>query len=156
LGYRHIDTAAIYGNEEGVGRAIAASGIARDELFITTKQWFTEQSSDKARPAIEASLEKLGLDSVDLYLIHWPAPEHDNYVEAWRSLIEFHEEGLASAIGVSNFLKPHLQRVIDETGTVPAINQIELHPALQQREAADFSRENGVVVEAWGPLGQGR
>src|SRR5690606_21486272 len=124
LGYRHIDTAAIYGNEEGVGRAIAASGIPRDELFITTKQWHTEQQTAKARPAIEASLEKLGLDRVDLYLIHWPAPANDNYVEAWRSLAQFAEEGLTSAIGVSNFLVPHLQRVIEETGTIPAVNQI--------------------------------
>ncbi|TQL47212.1 2,5-diketo-D-gluconate reductase A [Homoserinimonas aerilata] len=156
LGYRHIDTAAIYGNEEGVGRAIAASGIPRSELFITTKQWITEQETAKTRPAIEASLEKLGLERVDLYLIHWPAPRNDRYVEAWHSLAEFAEDGLAVSIGVSNFLVPQLQRIIEETGTVPAVNQIELHPALQQREAADFSRQNGIAVEAWGPLGQGR
>jgi 2,5-diketo-D-gluconate reductase A len=156
VGYRHIDTAAIYGNEEGVGRAIAASGIPRDELFITTKQWLTEQSAEKARPAIEASLEKLGLDAVDLYLIHWPAPVNDRYVEAWGSLGEFQQQGLTRSIGVSNFLVPHLERIIDATGVVPAVNQIELHPAHQQPGVVAYCRDKGIAVESWGPLGQGK
>lgn len=155
-GYRHIDTAAIYGNEEGVGRAIAASGIPRDELFITTKQWITEQSREKARPAIDASLERLGLDAVDLYLIHWPAPANDLYVEAWRSLEEFQAEGKTRSIGVSNFLVPHLERLIDATDVVPAVNQIELHPAYQQPAVVAFCRDKGIAIEAWGPLGQGK
>lgn len=155
-GYRHIDTAAIYGNEEGVGRAIAVSGIPRDDLFITTKQWITDQSPEKARPAIDASLEKLGVDAVDLYLIHWPAPANDLYVEAWRSLEEFQGEGKTRSIGVSNFLVPHLERLIDATDVVPAVNQIELHPAFQQPGVVAFCREKGIAIEAWGPLGQGK
>ena len=156
VGYRHIDTAAIYGNEEGVGRAIAASGIPRDELFITTKQWIDRQSDDEAPRAIAESLEKLGLDYVDLYLIHWPAPANDQYVGSWKALTGFRDEGLTRSIGVSNFLVPHLQRLIDETGVVPAVDQIELHPAYQQREVTDFAREAGIHIEAWGPLGQGK
>lgn len=156
VGYRHIDTAAIYGNEQGVGRAIAASGIPRDELFITTKQWYEHQQTADAERAIAESLEKLGLDRVDLYLIHWPAPKRDTYVEAWRALEGFQRQGLTSAIGVSNFLVPHLQRLIDETDVVPAVNQIELHPAYQQPEVTAYCRERGIAIESWGPLGQGK
>lgn len=156
VGYRHIDTAAIYGNEQGVGRAIAASGIPRDELFITTKQWHENQQTADAERAIAESLERLGLDRVDLYLIHWPAPKRDTYVEAWRALEGFQREGLTRAIGVSNFLVPHLQRLIDETDVVPAVNQIELHPAYQQPEVTAFCREHGIAIESWGPLGQGK
>lgn len=156
MGYRHIDTAAIYGNEEGVGKAIAASGIARDELFITTKQWFTEQANDKSRAAIDESLQKLGLDFVDLYLIHWPAPANGLYVEAWRALEQFQEDGLTKSIGVSNFLVPHLQTLLEATDVVPAVNQIELHPAYQQTDITSFCRDKGIAIEAWGPLGQGK
>ncbi|PWB97298.1 aldo/keto reductase [Salinibacterium hongtaonis] len=156
MGYRHIDTAAIYGNEEGVGKAIAASGIPREELFITTKQWFTEQANDKSRAAIDASLQKLGLDYVDLYLIHWPAAANGLYVEAWRALEQFQEDGLSKSIGVSNFLVPHLQTLLAATDVVPAVNQIELHPAYQQTEITSFCRDKGIAIEAWGPLGQGK
>ena len=156
VGYRHIDTAAIYGNEEGVGRAIAGSGIARDELFITTKQWHTNQATDAANAAIADSLTKLGLDYVDLYLIHWPAAAHDRYVESWHALEQFQAEGLTRSIGVSNFLVPHLERILAEGGTVPAVDQLELHPAYQQAETTSFARANGIQVESWGPLGQGK
>jgi 2,5-diketo-D-gluconate reductase A len=155
-GYRHIDTAAIYGNEEGVGRALAASGIARDELFITTKQWITEQATDRSRAAITSSLEKLGLDAVDLYLIHWPAPANGLYIDAWRALEQFQEDGLTKSIGVSNFLVPHLEKLLEATDVVPAVNQIELHPAYQQPGVTAFCRDNGIAIEAWGPLGQGK
>jgi 2,5-diketo-D-gluconate reductase A len=155
-GYRHIDTAAIYGNEEGVGRALAASGIPRDELFITTKQWITEQATDRSRAAITSSLEKLGLDAVDLYLIHWPAPANGLYIDAWRALEQFQEDGLTKSIGVSNFLVPHLEKLLEATDVVPAVNQIELHPAYQQPGVTAFCRDNGIAIEAWGPLGQGK
>lgn len=155
-GYRHIDTAAVYGNEEGVGRAIAASGIPRDELFITTKLWNSEQGRETARPAIEASLQKLGLDYVDLYLIHWPRPDKDRYVETWQQFETFQADGLTRSIGVSNFHQPHLQRLLDETDTVPAVNQIELHPAFAQRELRAFQEPKGIHTESWGPLGQGK
>ena len=156
VGYRHIDTAAIYGNEEGVGRAIAKSGIPRDELFITTKLWNSDQGTESAHAAIDTSLEKLGLDYVDLYLIHWPTPARDTYVESWKTLAKIRESGRARSIGVSNFLVPHLERIISETDIVPAVNQIELHPAGQQAEVAAFSRQHGIHIEAWGPLGQGK
>jgi len=155
-GYRHIDTAAIYGNEEGVGRAIAKSGIPRDELFITTKLWNAEQGKESAAKAIDDSLDRLGLDHVDLYLIHWPVPKRDKYVEAWTALENIRSSGKATSIGVSNFLVPHLQRLLDETATVPAVNQIELHPYYQQPEVTAFGREHGIATEAWGPLGQGK
>lgn len=155
-GYRHIDTAAIYGNEEGVGRAIASSGIPRDELFVTTKQWHNRQRTAEAERAIAESLTKLGLDYVDLYLIHWPAPKHDAYVEAWRALERFQREGLTRSIGVSNFLVSHLERLLAETDVVPAVDQIELHPAHQQPEVTAFCRAHGIAIEAWGPLGQGK
>ncbi len=154
VGYRHIDTAAIYGNEEGVGRAIAASGIPRDELYITTKLWNDRQG--EAPVALAESLGKLGLDRVDLYLVHWPAPANDRYVEAWRSLIELREQGLTTSIGVANFLVPHLERLLAETDVVPAVDQIELHPAHQQPATVAFAREHGVAIESWGPLGQAK
>lgn len=155
-GYRHLDTAAIYGNEEGVGRAIASSGIDRDELFVTTKLWNDKHATADAFDAFDESLEKLGLDFVDLYLIHWPSPANDRYVEAWKALEKIRESGRARSIGVSNFLVPHLTRLLAETDIVPVVNQIELHPALQQRETTSFARENGIQIEAWGPLGQGK
>lgn len=156
VGYRHIDTARIYDNEEGVGRALAASGVPRDELYITTKLWNSDQGTESAFDAFDASLERLGLEYVDLYLIHWPVPSKDRYVESWRALEQIRESGRARSIGVSNFLAPHLQRLIDETGVVPAIDQIELHPAHQQPETAAFAAEHGIAIESWGPLGQGK
>jgi len=156
VGYRHIDTAAIYGNEEGVGQALATSGIDRSELFITTKLWNDNQGTQSALDAFDESLEKLGLDYVDLYLIHWPTPAKDRYVESWKTLAQIRESGRARSIGVSNFLVPHLDRIISETDVVPAVNQIELHPAGQQAEVAAFSRQHGIQIEAWGPLGQGK
>ena len=155
-GYRHIDTAAIYGNEEGVGRAIAASGIARDELFITTKLWNSQQGTDTVRAAIAESLGKLGLDYVDLYLIHWPRPDLDRYVASWQTMEQLRAEGLTRSIGVSNFHRPHLERLLAETETVPVVNQIELHPAFAQRELRAFGESHGIRTEAWGPLGQGK
>ena len=155
-GYRHIDTAAIYRNEEGVGAAIAKSGIPRDELFITTKLWNDRHDGDEPDKAIDESLEKLGLDAVDLYLVHWPTPANDNYVHAWQKMIGIRERGLARSIGVSNHLVPHLERLVAETGVTPAVNQIELHPAYQQREITEWAAEHGMRIESWGPLGQGK
>jgi 2,5-diketo-D-gluconate reductase A len=154
VGYRHIDTAAIYGNETGVGEALASSAIARDELFVTTKLWNDRQTDAEA--AFDESLAKLGLDYVDLYLIHWPTPEKDTFVEAWKSLEKIAATGRAKAIGVSNFLVPHLEKLLANTEVVPAVNQIELHPAHQQPEVTAFAREHGIHIEAWGPLGQGK
>ena len=156
IGYRHIDTAAIYRNEEGVGRAIAASGIPRDDLFITTKLWNTDQGRDTAMAAIDTSLEKLSLDRVDLYLIHWPTPKRDLYVESWRALEEIRASGKSTSIGVSNFLVEHLDRIERDTDTVPAVNQIELHPYHQRPAETAYGHDHGILTEAWGPLGQGK
>lgn len=155
-GYRHIDTAAVYGNEVGVGRAIAASGIPRDELFITTKLWNSDQGTRSAFDAIDLSLSKLGLDRVDLYLIHWPRPDLDKYLETWLALEQIRDAGKATSIGVSNFHRPHLEKIIAGSSTIPAVDQIELHPTFQQRELRAFGAENGIAIEAWGPLGQGK
>ncbi|GAA2966699.1 aldo/keto reductase [Microbacterium schleiferi] len=156
LGYRHIDTAAIYGNEEGVGAAIAESGIPREDLFITTKLWNDRHDGDEPRAALGESLDKLGLDAVDLYLVHWPTPARDNYVHAWERLIDLREQGLTRSIGVSNFLVPHLERIVAETGVSPVVDQIELHPAYQQRAVVEWASARGIRIEAWGPLGQGK
>lgn len=154
-GYRSIDTAAIYGNEVGVGRALAASGIPREELFVTTKLWNADQGYDATLAAFDASLAKLGLDHVDLYLIHWPTPAHDLYPESWRALEKLAADGRIRAAGVSNFQPAHLRRLL-ETGTlVPAVNQIELHPGLQQAELRAFHAEHSIATEAWSPLAQG-
>jgi 2,5-diketo-D-gluconate reductase A len=155
-GYRSIDTAAIYGNEEGVGKAIAQSGVPRADLFITTKLWNDHQGYDSTLRAFDESLAKLGLDYVDLYLIHWPVPGKDAYIDTWKAFEKLHSEGRAKAIGVSNFKIPHLRRVLDETDVVPAVNQIELHPNLQQGDLRSFHREHDIVTEAWSPLGQGK
>lgn len=155
-GYRHIDTAAIYRNETGVGRAIAASGIPRDELFVTTKLWIDHQAGSLPLTAIDESLEKLGLEQVDLYLSHWPAPERGTFVNAWERMIEIRDAGKARSIGVSNHLPEHLTALIDATGVVPVVNQIELHPAYQQRDVIEYSARHGILIEAWGPLGQGK
>jgi len=156
VGYRHIDTAMIYRNEAAVGRAIASSGIARDELFVTTKLWNSDQGATATPEALATSLELLGLEYVDLYLIHWPAPLRDEYVASWLALEELHQQGLARAIGVSNFEPEHLERVLEEGSIVPAINQVELHPAFQQRKLRGFQEPLGIITEAWGPLGQGK
>ena len=156
VGYRHIDTAAVYKNEEGVGRAIAASGIPRDELYVTTKLWNSDQGTQSAFDAMDSSLGKLGLDHVDLYLIHWPRPDQDRYVESWRALEQIKAKGQSTSIGVSNFHRPHLERVLAESETVPAVDQIELHPAFAQRELREFATSHGIHVESWGPLGQGK
>ncbi|WP_159475073.1 aldo/keto reductase [Streptomyces caniferus] len=155
-GYRSIDTAAIYGNEEGTGKALAASGIPRDELFVTTKLWNSEQGHDATLRAFDTSLAKLGLDYVDLYLIHWPLPSKDLYVETYKAFEKIYADGRAKAIGVSNFLPEHLERLVGETSVVPAVNQIELHPQLSQAESRAFHARHNIVTEAWSPLGQGK
>ncbi|GAB7106796.1 aldo/keto reductase [Streptomyces phaeofaciens JCM 4814] len=154
-GYRSIDTAAIYGNERGVGRALADSGIARDELFITTKLWNADQGHDATLAAFDSSLEKLGLDHVDLYLIHWPTPARDLYLDTWRALEKLYADGRTRAIGVSNFQPAHLERLLGAASVVPAVNQIELHPGLQQAELREFHARHGITTEAWSPLAQG-
>ena len=156
LGYRHIDTAAVYGNEEGVGKAVASSGLERTDLFITTKLWNPDQGRHSPRQALEASLERLGLDYVDLYLIHWPAPARDTYLDSWWCLEELAAEGLARSIGVSNFEIEHLERLAAEATVVPAVNQVELHPAFPQRPLREYQEGRGIHTEAWGPLGQGK
>jgi 2,5-diketo-D-gluconate reductase A len=152
-GYRSIDTAAIYGNEIGVGKGIAASPVPRSELFITTKLWNDQHTN--ARNALNKSLSRLGLDQVDLYLIHWPKPRQKAYLEAWKALVKLKEEGRAKSIGVSNFTLSHLKRIIDATGVAPSVNQIELHPWFQQKELAAYHTEHGIITESWSPLGQG-
>jgi 2,5-diketo-D-gluconate reductase A len=154
-GYRSIDTASLYGNETGVGRALSASGLARDHFFVTTKVWNDDQGYDSTLRAFDASLGRLGLDHVDLYLIHWPKPSLDRYVETWRALEKLYADRRVRAIGVSNFQPDHLRRLLDETDVVPAVNQVELHPDLQQEQLRRFHAEHGVVTEAWSPLGQG-
>ncbi|MFI1733307.1 aldo/keto reductase [Streptomyces acidicola] len=155
-GYRSIDTAAIYGNEEGTGKAIAASGVPREELFVTTKLWNSEQGYDSTLRAFDVSLEKLGLEFVDLYLIHWPLPAKGTFVETYKAFEKLHADGRVRAIGVSNFLPEHLEQLLDATSVVPAINQIELHPHLQQQAAREYHAERGIATEAWSPLGQGK
>jgi 2,5-diketo-D-gluconate reductase A len=155
-GYRHIDSAQMYGNEEGVGAAFHASGLPRDEVFITTKLNNTGHGHDAAIEALEASLELLGLDYVDLYLIHWPQPKRDQYVEAWQGFIDARERGLTRSIGVSNFQTPHLERIIAETGVTPSANQIELHPRLTQEPLVADMRRLGIAVESWSPLASGQ
>jgi len=155
VGYRHIDTAKAYDNEEGVGAAIEAAGIDRDELYVTTKLWNSDQQHQSALDAFDLSLEKLKLDYVDLYLIHWPSPHRGHYLEAWEALQEIAESGRARSVGVSNFKPHHLEKVLDLGGLVPAVNQIEFHPDFQQRESAAFNAQHGIVTESWSPLGQG-
>ncbi|MFE5604455.1 aldo/keto reductase [Streptomyces coelicoflavus] len=154
-GYRSIDTAAVYGNEAGVGRALAESGVAREDLFITTKLWNADQGYDATLKAFDTSLAKLGLDHVDLYLIHWPTPARDLYRETWKALEKLAAEGRIRAAGVSNFQPAHLERLVADSELVPAVNQIELHPGLQQSELRAVHARLGIATEAWSPLAQG-
>jgi len=155
-GYRHIDTAQMYGNEEGVGRALAESGLPRDEVFLTTKLTNDGHGHDAAVRRLDESLQKLGTDHVDLYLIHWPRPGDDRYVDTWRGFEKALSEGKTRSIGVSNFTVEHLQRLAKETGTVPAVNQVELHPRFGQADLRGYHAEHGIATEAWSPIGQGK
>ena len=154
-GYRSIDTAALYANERGVGRGIARCGVPREELFVTTKLWNDRHGYDAALRAFDESLARLGLDAVDLYLIHWPVARLGRWVETWRALVRLREEGRARSIGVSNFDAEQLRRLADDSGVVPAVNQVELHPRFAQRALREAHAALGVVTEAWSPLGQG-
>jgi len=154
-GYRSIDTAAIYGNEEGVGKALAESGIAREELFITSKLWIADLGYEETLKAFDESLQRLGLDYLDLYLIHWPAPAKELYVDSWKALEKLYADKKIRAIGVSNFQPAHLEKLIEASSIVPVINQVELHPALQNREVIAANTKHGIVTEAWSPLAQG-
>jgi len=156
VGYRHIDTAYLYHNERGVGEALRRSELDRDDVFVTTKVWNTDHGYDQILRAFDKSTGLLGIDEVDLYLIHWPTPARDVYLDSWRALIRLREEGRARSIGVSNFHDAHLRKIIDETGVIPAINQIELHPWLPQTELRDIDARLGIKTEAWSPLGSGR
>lgn len=153
-GYRSIDTAALYQNEESVGRAIKESGVPREELFITTKVWNTDQRNDSVLEAFETSLQKLGLDYVDLYLVHWPVKE--KYKQTWKILEKIYKEGRARAIGVSNFTIHHLEDLIADAEIKPMVNQVELHPLFAQPELRDYCKKQEIQIEAWAPLGQGR
>lgn len=156
IGYRHIDTAAGYENEEGVGEAIRRSGLAREEIFVTSKLRNGEHGYDSALRAFDASMERLGLDVLDLYLIHWPMPKADKYVDTWKAFVRLKEDGRIRSIGVSNFNPDHIERIVAETGVTPAANQIELHPYFQRRDMRAFHNEKGIAIESWSPLGVGR
>lgn len=158
-GYRLLDTAALYGNEEGVGRAVreavTAGHVERSDVFVTSKVWNDRHGYNATLEAFDESLDRLGLDYLDLYLIHWPCPRTDLYVESWRALEELYHRGRVRAIGVSNFHRHHLERLLSETEVVPALNQIELHPFLQQHGLRKFNAEHGIITQAWSPLGRG-
>jgi 2,5-diketo-D-gluconate reductase A len=155
-GYRHVDTAKLYFNEGGVGAGVRASGIPRDEIFVTTKVWNDDQGYDETLRAFDTSLGLLGMDYVDLYLIHWPAPKKGRYLDTWRALQTLKREGRARSIGVSNFTVAHLENLLAHSAETPAVNQVELQPWLQQRELREFDAANGIVTEAWSPLARGR
>ncbi|PRY67259.1 2,5-diketo-D-gluconate reductase A [Glaciihabitans tibetensis] len=155
-GYRHIDTAALYNNERGVGEGVRASGVPREEIFVTTKVWNDRHGYDETQRAFDESLELLGMDYVDLYLIHWPAPEQNRYTEAWRALVKLQEDGRVRSIGVSNFKSHHLNRLRDTSDVLPVLNQVELHPWLPQLETRTFDRSLGILTESWSPLARGR
>lgn len=154
-GYRAVDTASVYKNEKGVGDGIRASGVPGEDVFVTTKLWNKSQGYDSTMAAFEKSRSRLGVEVVDLYLIHWPCPDRDLYVETWRALVRLRDDGLVRSVGVSNFKEHHLARLIDETGVVPSVNQVELHPLLQQAPLRAFHAEHGIATEAWSPLAQG-
>jgi diketogulonate reductase-like aldo/keto reductase len=154
-GYRSIDTAAVYGNEKGVGQAIAESGIPRDELFVTTKLWNAAQGYDSTLKAFDESMQKLGLEQLDLYLIHWPTPARDKYLDTWKAFEKLHADGRVRAIGVSNFQPAHLERLLDAADVAPTVNQVELHPYLQQPQLREFNAKHGIATEAWSPLAKG-
>ncbi|WP_150298833.1 aldo/keto reductase [Pseudomonas profundi] len=155
IGYRHVDTAAIYKNEQGVGDAIASAGLPREQLFITTKLWNDQQGYDSTLRAFDESMAKLQLDRLDLYLIHWPCPQRGDFVDTWKAFIRLRDEGRVTSIGVSNFRVQDLELLISETGEVPVVNQIELHPYLQQPELCRYHATKGIVTEAWSPLARG-
>ena len=155
-GYRHVDTAAVYENEEGVGEGIRQSGLARSDIFLTTKLWNNEQGYDQTLRAFDASLQRLGTDYVDLYLIHWPSAHRGLFVDTWKAFVKLKEEGRAKSIGVSNFYPEHIERIVAETSVVPVINQIELHPDFQQRETRAFHEKHKIATQSWSPLGQGK
>jgi 2,5-diketo-D-gluconate reductase A len=155
-GYRHIDTATLYNNERGVGDGVRASGVPREDIFVTTKVWDSDHGYDRTMRAFDSSLELLRFDYVDLYLIHWPVPSKDLFVDTWRALEAIRADGRALSIGVSNFAPHHIDRVLAETEVVPAVNQVELHPWLPQRAVRDYDRANGILTEAWSPLARGR
>ncbi|WP_205687302.1 aldo/keto reductase [Cellulomonas endophytica] len=155
VGYRAVDTATLYGNEAEVGAAVRGSGLARDEVVVTTKLWNDDHGRERTLRAFDASSERLGLDVLDLYLVHWPVPSRDLYVETWRTLLELRDAGRVRAVGVSNFHAHHLQRLHDETGEWPVLNQVELHPRLPQRALRAFHAERGIVTQAWSPLARG-
>ena len=155
-GYRSIDTAEGYNNEEGVGEAIRRTTVPRNELFITSKLRNGGHARDLALRSFDETMQKLGLEQLDLFLIHWPIPSQNKYVEAWKVLVEKQKEGRIRSIGVSNFNPDHLERIVGETGVTPAVNQIELHPNFQQRDKRDVHKERNIVIESWSPLGQGR
>ncbi|MFZ0225948.1 MAG: aldo/keto reductase [Mycobacterium sp.] len=154
-GYRHIDTAAVYGNERETGRAIAESGVPRDELYVVTKLWNADQGYDSTLAAFDASMKRLGIDYLDLYLVHWPVPTLNKFVETFKAFAHLRDQGRIRSIGVSNFEPEHLDVLVDATGIVPAVNQVELHPRLLQTELREVHARLGIATEAWGPLGQG-
>jgi 2,5-diketo-D-gluconate reductase A len=154
-GYRHIDTAAAYENEDGVGEGIRTSGVDRKDIFLTTKLWNDQQGFDSTLKAFDESLKRLGTDYVDLYLIHWPAPNRNRFVDTWKAFVRIREEGRARSIGVSNFYPEHIARIVGETGVTPVLNQIELHPDFQQKTARAAHATLEIATESWSPLGQG-
>ncbi len=154
-GYRHIDTAAAYGNEREVGQAVAKSGLAREDVYVTTKLWNADQGYNSTRKAFDASMDRLGMDYLDLYLIHWPVPAKNAFVDTFKAFAHLRDQGRIRSIGVSNFEPEHLRTLVDATGIVPAVNQIELHPLLQQQELRELHAQLGIATEAWSPLGQG-
>ena len=156
IGYRHLDTAAFYGNEEGVGEAVREASVPREELFVTSKVWKDDNGYDTTLRAFDASMARLGLATLDLYMIHWPVPSTDRYVDTWRALIRLQAEGRVRSIGVANFHAHHIERVVADTGVTPVVNQVELHPWLPQRELRGFDEDRGIRTEAWSPLARGR
>lgn len=155
-GYRSIDTAEGYNNEEGVGQAIREAGVPRSELFITSKLRNGGHARDLALKSFDETMQKLGINQLDLFLIHWPVPSQGKYLEAWKTLVELKGQGRIKSIGVSNFNQDHLEKIIGETGVTPVVNQIELHPSFQQRDKRDFHKAHNILIESWSPLGSGR